>query len=127
MSGGFIALGVTVLYVAIILDEGVASNDRSAVMFVSSALAASSSLAISGSLWPSPYGRIVLLSGAATAMFAWGLIGIFSVGMPLLLGSGFTWGATIRAWNEQREATAAAGAASVIALVVTVAGLAVTV
>ena len=118
---------MTVLYVAIILDEGVASNDRSAVMFVTAALAASSSLAISGSLWPHSYGRVVLLSGAATAMFAWGLIGIFSVGMPLLLGSWLTWTATIRAWNARREATAAAAAASVIALVVTMVGLAVTV
>ena len=118
---------MTALYVEIILDEGVASDDRSAVMFVTAALAASSSLAILGSLWPHSYGRVVLLSGAATAMFAWGLIGIFSIGMPLLLGSGLTWVATIRTWNEGREATAVAAAASVVALVVTIVGLAVTV
>jgi hypothetical protein len=101
------------------------AKDRSATAFIGSALIVTSLLAIAGAVFPRAFGRRVLLTGAATGMTAWGVIGIFSIGMPLLLAAGLTWMAVLRMAGRVREAAMASGAAAVAALAITLVGLSV--
>lgn len=122
LAGGTVSLFVAGLYLAIILSEET-PNDGTRVAFIGSALIATSLLGIAGAIFPRAFGRRVLLSGAATAMTAWGVVGIFSIGMPLLLAAGLTWLAVLRMAGGVREAAMASGAAAVVALAITLVGL----
>ena len=124
LAGGVVALFVAGLYLVIIFSED-SAKDRSATAFIGSALIVTSLLAIAGAVFPRAFGRRVLLTGAATGMTAWGVIGIFSIGMPLLLAAGLTWMAVLRMAGRVREAAMASGAAAVAALAITLVGLSV--
>jgi hypothetical protein len=123
LAGGMVALFVAGLYLAIIFSED-SPNDGSSIAFIATALIATAALGIAGALFPRAFGRRVLLTGAAMAMTAWGVVAIFSIGMPLLLAAGLTWLAVLRMAGQAREAAMAAGAAAVVALAITLVGLA---
>jgi hypothetical protein len=124
LAGGVVALFVAGLYLVIIFSED-SANDRSATAFIGSALIVTSLLAIAGAVFPREFGRRVLLTAAATSMTAWGVIGIFSIGMPLLLAAGLTWMAVLRMAGRVREAAMASCAAAIAALAITLVGLSV--
>ncbi len=117
-----VSILVAGLYLAIILSED-SPNDGSSIAFIATALIASSLLGIAGSIVPRAFARRVLLTGAATAMTVWGVVGIFSIGMPLLLAAGLTWLAVVRV-AAAKDAAIASGTAAVVALAVTFVGLA---
>jgi hypothetical protein len=122
LAGGAVALFVAGLYLALVLNKDVVS-DGSSVAFIATALIATAVLGIAGAVFPRAFRRRVLLTGAATGMTVWGVVGIFSIGMPLLLAAGLTWLATLRMAGQVREAAMASGAAAVAALAITLVGL----
>ncbi len=85
LAGGVVALFVAGLYIALVLNEDVVSDNRWSTAFVATAV-----LGIVGAVFPRAFGRRVLLTDAATGMTAWGVVGIISIGMPLLLAAGLT-------------------------------------
>ena len=122
LAGGMVALFVAGLYLAIVFSED-SANDGSSIAFIATALIATAALGIAGALFPRAFGRRVLLTGAATGMTVWGVVGIFSIGMPLLLAGGLTWLAVLRMAGQVREAAMASGTAAVAALAITLVGL----
>ena len=125
LAGGVVALFVAGLYLALVINGDVVSRDDGArTAFVAMMFIVISLLGIVGSIFPRAYGRRVLLTGAATLMAVWGLIGAMSIGMPLLLAAGLSWLAVLRMAGQVREAAMASGAAAVVALAVTFVGLA---
>ena len=125
LAGGVVALFVAGLYLALVINGDVVSRDDGArTAFVATMFIAIALLGIVGSIFPRAYGRRVLLTGAATLMAVWGLIGAMSIGMPLLLAAGLSWLAVLRMAGQVREAAMASGAAAVVALAVTFVGLA---
>ncbi|MEE8337762.1 MAG: hypothetical protein V3R95_06855 [Dehalococcoidia bacterium] len=123
LAGGVVALFVAGLYLAIIFSEQT-GNDGTRVALVATALIATAALGMIGAVFPRAFGRRVLLTAGATGMTAWGVAGIFSIGLPLLLAAGLSWLAVLRMAGQVREAAMASGAAAVATLVITFVGLA---
>jgi hypothetical protein len=87
LVAGTIALLIAILYLVIIHNQG----DASAVVpWVFSAIALASLAAFSGWLLSPGRKASLLLSGAAVLLFVLGVLGIFSVGIPLLLAGVFS-------------------------------------
>lgn len=89
---------VAVLYLSLIAQGNVGGGDGDGprIVLFAALFAALPILAALGSLRPDSNAGIGLLVVAALGMTILGVLGIFSVGLPLLLGAACAWGAVIR-------------------------------
>lgn len=71
-----------VVYVLVIRSEDT-PNNMARVSLVAGTIAAAACAAVAGSLLDSAGFRLVLFAAAATALIVWGLLAIFSIGLPL--------------------------------------------
>jgi hypothetical protein len=99
-AAGIVGLAVDVAYVAIILEQGESRLGR--VAFVAVFILAVSTFAIFGvsSFTRSPGPRLIMLGAAAGGFLTIGVIGIFSIGLPLLVAGtmcGIAWVRSARA------------------------------
>ena len=109
-------------------DAGDAAAARAT--FVGIFLGASAVAALAGALVSTPLGRFALLCGVTTGLWAWGLLGIFSIGVPLLAAAALTSWSALMTWFEMVQGTAnraralaLAATASVVVLAAVMAGL----
>ncbi len=123
LAGGIVASSVAGLYVVLIARGDIVPEDRASIVFIASMLVATGAFALVGAVWPRSYGRAVLLSAAGAAMVAWGLIAIFSIGLPLLLAAVPTWWAAARAARRAQGWAPALAMAPVAMLVLSFGGL----
>ena len=95
LAAAMITLVMTGLYVALLISEDEGNQYGFAWVIGIAGLAA-----LAASLVPRPDIRAPLLGGAALVLTGIGLLGIFSIGLPLLVAAGFAWagcGTAIRA------------------------------
>ena len=93
--------GITdVAYVGIILMQGSRPLYSSRVLLVAVSLSAAAVAALAGSTLLHPALRVALFSAATTMLFVWGALGIWSIGVPLLVAGGFALWATLQAGRE---------------------------
>ena len=85
LAAGAITLGVDVLYVLILWSEGEGDLHRARAQLIATSLAASAAVALGGCWVPEPRVRLGLLSAASFTLLAWGFLGIFSIGLPVLV------------------------------------------
>jgi hypothetical protein len=129
LSAAAIAVAVDVAYVWIIAAQG-GPTDGARVAFVALAIAAAAACAGIGSTRPSPLARLPWLGAATGALVGLGVIGLFSIGLPLLV-AGFlagmasltTSGSAGLGHPRERTLAAVFGLAAPVALV---AGIALT-
>ena len=97
LAGGaaLIALFVDALYLLVIASEDPSARDADRIALVAATVAVAG-LACLGSLAAGPL-RVPLLTGAATVLAVWGVVGIFSIGLPLLVATGLAGAAAYRA------------------------------
>jgi hypothetical protein len=84
---GVIAVADAALYLAIIHDQG---DSSPVVPWVFAIIVLGAIAAFSGSFSTSPRASSMLLSGSAALFLVLGVLGIFSIGSPLLLAAGFS-------------------------------------
>ena len=97
---GAIALGIDVLYVLILRSEGEGDLHRARAQFIATSLAASAAIALGGWRVPEPRVRLGLLSAASFTLLAWGFLGIFSIGLPVLVAGILLLASASRAADE---------------------------
>ncbi|HSC92477.1 MAG TPA: hypothetical protein VLB86_12540 [Gaiellaceae bacterium] len=86
VGAGVVALGVDAVYLAsVTLEEGGDPGARVALVAGSVALAGAAALAAAASSSPSL--RLVLLAAAGVTLVFWGILGLLSIGVPLLVGA----------------------------------------
>ncbi len=83
LSAAAIAVAVDVAYIWIIAAQG-GPTDASRVAFVAVAIAAGAVCSGIGSTRPSPLARLPWLGAATGALVGLGVLGLFSIGLPLL-------------------------------------------
>ena len=110
-----VALATDALYLWLIANEGF-FHDGDRVALVAGTIGLAALAAVAGSLSASPRAGAALLAAAATALFIWGLLGIFSIGLPLA-AAGLL--AAVAASRKARPESARA----VVVAVIAVAGL----
>jgi hypothetical protein len=76
---------VDVLYLLLINGQGDSGVTDARVLFVAGCLAGAAILAAVGALLPHGVLRVVLLAAAACLLLAWTFLGIFSIGILLLI------------------------------------------
>ena len=84
MAAGIMGLVVDLGYLAIILDEAERDSGRVAVVFLF-ILAVSTLAFVGGSAFPSLPTRVIVLGAASGGLLTVGVLGIFSIGLPLLV------------------------------------------
>jgi hypothetical protein len=84
LSAAAIAAAVDVAYVWIIAAQG-GPTDASRVAFVALAIAGAAVCAGIGATRPSPLARLPWLGAATGALLGLGILGLFSIGLPLLV------------------------------------------
>jgi hypothetical protein len=83
IAGG-LAFLMLVVYLAIIRSQGDGPELR--VILIASCIAAAGSCAVAAA-WPaSPHRRLVLMTAAAGGLISLGIIGMWSIGLPLFVG-----------------------------------------
>lgn len=89
---------VAVLYLSLIVQGGVGGGDGDGprVALFAVLFAALPVLAFVGSFRPDRKDGIRMLVAAALGMTVLGVLGIFTIGLPLLLAAACAWGAVIR-------------------------------
>jgi hypothetical protein len=117
LTGGIVVSSAAALYVVLIARGDIVPEDRAKGAFIASMLVVTGAFALVGAVWPRAYGRAVLLSAAGAAMVVWGLIGIFSIGLPLLLAAIPTW------WAAARAARRAQGSAPAMEMAMAAVGV----
>ena len=100
LAGAVIAAAVTCLYLVLAAREG--NNDLAIVATFAVLIGGSAAAAAVGSLIADGPLRVALLATAATILLVVGVLGIFTIGMPLLLAGALTTGAAIRAGGRAR-------------------------
>ena len=81
-----VALGVDVVYLLSVgLEEDADAGTR--VALVAGTLALAGLLALAAGLVRSAGARMVLATGAGTTLVFWGVLGLASIGIPLLVGA----------------------------------------
>jgi hypothetical protein len=129
LSAAAIAAAVDVAYVWIIASQG-GPTDGARVAFVALAIAGAAACAGIGATRASPPGRLPWLGAATGALVGLGILGLFSIGLPLMVAgilAMVAWLTTSASAGRghRRERTLAA-AAALAAPVVLVAGIALT-
>jgi hypothetical protein len=107
-------------YLAIVGGEHEGADGR--VAFVAFSLAVSAALALTAALLRSAAARLPLLGAATATLLAWGFLGIFSIGLPLLVAAGFGGLAIARAAERSSRTAAWLAAAAALAAAAVVAG-----
>lgn len=120
-AAGAIALAVDVLYLALLAAQGDPTGSREA--FVSATLAGCAALAFSALLLPPALGAGALALAGVT-LAAWGFLAIFSIGLLLVPAAALAFVALGDELPAARGAGIAAVAATGVALLVVVVGLA---
>ena len=136
LSGGIVASTVAALYVVLITREDSVPRERVQIAFIASMLiatgatGATGAAGLTGAVWPRAYVRAVLLSAAGAGMVVWGTIGMFTIGLPLLIAAIPTWGAAVRVARRQPGSAPAPtmemATAAMVVLVLSFGGLGVT-
>ncbi len=130
LSGGIVASTVAALYVVLITREDSVPRERVQIAFIASMLIATGAAGLTGAVWPRAYVRAVLLSAAGAGMVVWGTIGMFTIGLPLLIAAIPTWGAAVRVARRQPGSAPAPtmemATAAMVVLVLSFGGLGVT-
>jgi hypothetical protein len=85
LAAGAIVLGTDVLYVLILRNEGEGDLHRARARLIAGSLAASAAVALGGWRVHKARVRLALLSAASFMLLAWGFLGIFSIGLPVLV------------------------------------------
>jgi hypothetical protein len=99
LGAAAIALGVDAVYlVAIGLEDG--GDAGTQVGLVAASLAAAGVLAAAGAFAPGGSGPLVLLTASATVLVFWGVLGLASIGIPLLVGALLAASAATRAAEQ---------------------------
>lgn len=118
-----ISLVIAVIYLGIIVRRQHSITGRS--IFIACFLVVVAGLLIASFRVESPFQRAALLAGAANSLVAVGFLGLFSIGLPLLLAAGLVMPSVARALTEAPRPwgpTIAAGA-TLAALAVIIVGL----
>jgi hypothetical protein len=98
VAAGLLALGIDVLYLAIIRSEDGGFTGR--VVFVAAAIAAAGACALIGATRSGAEARVLWLALATGALASLGYLGLFSIGLGLLVAAvlaGIAWGSASRA------------------------------
>ena len=86
LGAAAVALGVLGVYLAsVLLEKAADPNARTAL--VACSLAAAGVLALVAGILDAPGLNMVLLTAAATILVVWGVLGLASIGIPLLVGA----------------------------------------
>lgn len=94
-----VALGVDVIYiVAVALEDDADPGGR--VALVAGSLAAAGLLAAAAGLVTDPGTRMVLTTAAGAALVFWGVLGLATIGIPLLVGGFLAASAALRSAEE---------------------------
>ena len=118
-----ISVVMAVIYLAIIVRRDHTVTGRS--IFIASFLVVVAGLLLVNFRVESPFQRAALLAGAANALVAVGFLGLFSIGLPLLIAGGLLMPSVARALTEAPRPwgpTIAAGA-TLAALAIVIVGL----
>jgi len=118
-----IAVVMAVIYLAIIVRRQHSVTGRS--IFVACFLVAIAGFLVASFRVDNPFQRAALLAGAANSLVALGFLGLFSIGLPLLIAAGLVMPSVGRALAEAPRpwGPAIAAAATLTALAVIVIGL----
>ena len=83
LLAGLGGTAVTAVYLVVITNEP-EENAGGRVTLVATTIALASAAAFTGSLGGSPRARFLLLTTSAAAFAVWGVLGLFSIGAPLM-------------------------------------------
>ena len=108
IAGGLVALATDALYLWIVLGVQSGEGDETRIALVASAIAAAGVLAIVGAALRDLTRRALALGFASAALLVLGVLGVFSVGAPLLVACLLVWSGSLRAtlWLGRRAVTA---------------------
>jgi hypothetical protein len=93
-----ISVVVAVVYLGIIYRQDHRLGSRA--IFIASLLTAIAFVLVASTRVAGPVQRAVLLAGGANSLIALGFLGLFSIGLPLLVAGAFAMPATARALEE---------------------------
>ena len=82
LAAGLVGTLVAAVYLVVITSQD--ENAWGRVTLVATTIALASAVAFRGSLGGSPRARFLLLTTSAAAFAVWGVLGLFSIGAPLL-------------------------------------------
>jgi hypothetical protein len=118
-----ISVVVAVIYLAMITRRQHVVTGRS--IFIACFLVAVAGLLVASFRVESPVRRAALLAGAANSLVAVGFLGLFSIGLPLLIAGGLLMPSVARALAEAPRpwGPTIAAAATLAALAIIIAGL----
>ncbi|HJT37944.1 MAG TPA: hypothetical protein VJ818_05920 [Actinomycetota bacterium] len=118
-----ISVVVAVIYLAIVVRRQHDVSGRS--IFVACFLVAVAALLVVSARIDDPLRRAALLAGAANSLIAIGFLGLFSIGVPLLIAGGIAMPGVARALTETPRpwGPTAAAAATLAALAIIIVGL----
>ena len=84
LAAAALTTAVAVLYLVVIFDEGIETNDGTVVTFVAGSLALGAALGAAGALARDPYWRRLSFGIAAGVIAVIAFLGMFSIGMLLV-------------------------------------------
>jgi hypothetical protein len=118
-----ISVVMAVIYLGIIVRRQHAATGRS--IFIAGFLVVVAGLLFASFRVESPFQRAALLAGAANSLVAVGFLGLFSIGLPLLIAGGLVMPSVARALTEAPRpwGPTVAAAATLAAVAVIVVGL----
>jgi len=118
-----ISVVMAVIYIAMITRRQHQVTGRS--IFIACFLVAVAGLLVASFRFESPFHRAALLAGAANSLVAVGFLGLFSIGLPLLIAGGLLMPSVARALSEAPRpwGPTIAAAATLAALAIIIAGL----
>jgi hypothetical protein len=83
LVAGAIALGMDVIYVLVLRNEGEGDLHQARTQLIAASLAACAAIALAAPFVREPHVRLALLVTAAFTLLAWGFLALFSIGLPL--------------------------------------------
>ena len=100
--GGAIAATVALFYLWLIREGHVdaGGEDRAAVAFVAATFALCAAALLAGALTASADLRVLLLAAGGAVSVAWGVLGLFTLGLPLLVSGVLAFAGVRGAWSE---------------------------
>ena len=100
LAAALIAAAVAALYVWLIREGhvGASGDDRAAVRFTAASFALTAAAIFAGATIARADLRVVLLAAGGAVALAWGVVGLLSIGLPLLLAGLLALVALRRSW-----------------------------
>jgi hypothetical protein len=127
VPGPFVSAGISVVVAVIYLGMVVRRQEHlpGRSIFVASLLVVVAGLFVASARVRNPFQRAALLTGGANSLVALGFLGLFSIGLPLLVAGGVAMPSVARALSDAPRpwGPTIAGAATLAALAVIVVGL----